>query len=50
MRFGAPSLVISSLSDFLADCSYQQLHGAAQGLNYLHDLGLAHGDMKGVRV
>ena len=28
-----------------------QLHGAAQGLSYLHDCaGLTHGDLKGVSV
>ena len=26
----------------------QQLHGAAQGLKYLHEVGLTHGDLKGV--
>ena len=29
----------------------EQLHGAAQGLSYLHDCaGLTHGDLKGVSV
>jgi len=29
----------------------KQLHGAAQGLSYLHDrVGLTHGDLKGVSV
>ena len=28
----------------------QQLHGAAQGLKYIHDAGFAHGDLKGVGV
>jgi len=27
-----------------------QLHGAAQGLKYLHDANLTHGDLKGVGV
>ena len=27
-----------------------QLHGAAQGLEYLHGVGLTHGDLKGVGV
>ncbi|KAF9789265.1 kinase-like domain-containing protein [Thelephora terrestris] len=26
------------------------LHGAAQGLNYLHDVGLVHGDLKGANI
>ena len=28
----------------------RQLHGAAQGLEYLHGVNLAHGDLKGVGV
>jgi len=28
----------------------QQLHGAAQGLEYLHSAHLTHGDLKGVGV
>jgi len=28
----------------------EQLHGAAQGLEYLHGCGFAHGDLKGVGV
>ena len=28
----------------------QQLHGAAQGLKYIHDANLIHGDLKGVRT
>jgi serine/threonine protein kinase len=28
----------------------RQLHGAAQGLKYLHGSGLTHGDLKGVGV
>jgi len=27
-----------------------QLHGAAQGLKYLHGASLVHGDLKGVSV
>ena len=28
----------------------RQLHGAVQGLKYLHDASLTHGDLKGVRA
>ena len=28
----------------------QQLYGAVQGLKYLHDANLTHGDLKGVRI
>ena len=37
----------SSCSSLKCD---KQLHGAAQGLKYLHDANLIHGDLKGVSV
>ena len=37
------------LNDPSADAK-QQLHGAAQGLEYLHDNGIVHGNLMGVRI
>ena len=45
----ATRMLIHSLATCLAEL-HQQLHGAAQGLEYIHRAGLVHGDLKGVGV
>jgi len=41
--------IYSRVTVFSAE-PWVQLHGAVQGLKYLHDASLTHGDLKGVRA
>ena len=47
-------LALVRISAFRGQCyptePLQQLSGAVQGLKYLHDANLTHGDLKGVRA
>ena len=39
---------LRSSSDSFTKMQQKQLHGAAEGLKYLHGANLVHGDLKGV--